>query len=347
MRTGDPPDRGGGIKLVEEIVERGVYKLPEMVVGLTAYSELSAKCEGFFHSRLWTLELYDRADEGWAKRLAAKARYLVARSEQVSIAEYGCDACVIAALNTPEFSALLKLPWSWSDASSLDQVGFYFSGVAQCGASPVSVIAASAPRMGMVATAILSVKMIARFRPRILAMIGICGGLKGTCKIGDALVASPSWDWQMGKHTSSGFRIAPDHIAIGTGIAENLKELGRHEETLKRIHSEFVGDKPDEIPSIHVAPVTCGSAVLGDGRLIREIRETQHRQLKGVDMELYGMYAAVRDSARPTPAALGVKAVCDYADRAKNDRYQEYAAHVSANVFASYLASYGVPAKRQ
>jgi hypothetical protein len=73
-----------------------------------------------------------------------------------------------------------------------------------------------------------------------------------------------------------------------------------------RIHSEFGGEKPSEIPSIHIAPVTCGSAVLGDGHLIGEIQATQHRQLKGVDMELYGMYAAVRDSTRPAPVAVKV-----------------------------------------
>jgi nucleoside phosphorylase len=259
--------------------------------------------------------------------------------------EYGSDICVIAALDTPELMALLRLPWSWSDAISFDQVGFYYTGWTRSRGSQISIIAAAAPRMGMVATAILSVKMIAKFRPRVLAMVGICGGLKGKCKIGDALVASPTWDWQMGKHTARGFRIAPDQITVETGVAEEFKELARHDDVLTRIHSEFVGEKPDGIPSIHVGPVTCGSAVLGDGRLIGEIQSTQHRQLKGVDMELYGMYAAVRDSARPAPVALGVKAVCDYADQAKEDKYQAYAAHVSANVLAAYVGSYGVPSK--
>jgi nucleoside phosphorylase/CheY-like chemotaxis protein len=342
LRPGDQPDRRGGVKLLEEIVERGVYKLPEMVVGLTAFPDLSVECAGFFNSRLWALETYDRADEGWAQRLAAKARYLVARSEQTQGNEYATDVCVIAALNTPELSALLALPWSWSTAISFDQVGFYFSGSTNCGTSHISVIAASAPRMGMVSTAILSVKMIAKFRPRILAMVGICGGVKGSCKIGDALVASPSWDWQTGKHTIKGLRIAPDQIPIETGVAEQFKELARQEQILAHIRSDFVGDRPAEIPSIYVAPVTCGSAVLGDGRLISEIKTKQHRNLKGVDMELYGMYAAVRDSPRPAPVALGIKAVCDYADGAKDDRYQGYAAHVSARVFASYIAAYGV-----
>jgi nucleoside phosphorylase len=249
---------------------------------------------------------------------------------------------VLAALNTPELNALLKLPWSWTDARSFDQVGFYYQGAVPHDGRSLSVVAAAAPRMGMVATAILSTKMIMKFRPRVLAMIGICGGVRGGCNIGDALVANPSWDWQMGKHTLKGFRIAPDQITIGTGIAEKFKQLAKTPSLLNRIFDEHDGDKPNAPPSIRVGPVTCGSAVLGDGKLINEIKTTQHRNLLGVDMELYGMYAAVRDSPPPAPVPIGIKSVCDYADKAKDDRYQAYAAHVSVRVLAAFLESFGV-----
>jgi hypothetical protein len=53
------------------------------------------------------------------------------------------------------------------------------------------------------------------------------------------------------------------------------------------------------------------------------------------------MYTAVRDAPSPAPVAIGVKGVCDYADKVKGDDYQAYAAHVSARVFAAYLKSYG------
>jgi nucleoside phosphorylase len=278
---------------------------------------------------------------GWAQRLTAKARYLLARSEQCAQLDYGTDVCVMAALHTPELSELLKLPWEWSDAMSFDQVGFYYEGLMRSGASSRSIVAAAAPRMGMVAASILSTKMIAKFRPRVLAMVGICGGVRGSCKIGDALVADPSWDWQMGKHDVKGFRVAPDHIGIATGVAERFKQLAADKKMLFDIHEDFPGTKPGDLPNILVGPVTCGSAVLGNSQLLNEIKASQHRKLLGVDMELYGMYTAVRDAPSPAPVAIGVKGVCDYADKVKGDDYQAYAAHVSARVFAAYLKSYG------
>ena len=342
LRPGDAPDRRGGIKLLEEIVERGVYKLPEVVVGLTAFADLWEEYGGFFRSRLWTLDQYERSDTGWAERLTAKAKYLAARLEQKDDPPFGTDVCVIAALNTPELRALRELPWGWSRATSFDEVGFYHEGVFESGNRPRSVIAAAAPRMGMVAAAVLSTKMILKFRPRVLAMVGICAGVKGSCDFGDVLVADPSWDWQAGKHSPKGFSVAPDQIDIPTGIAERFKQLASQRRILFEIYEAFTGAKPPNVPNILVGPVTSGSAVLGNGQLIADIKKKQHGKLLGVEMELYGMYAAARDCPPPCPVAFGVKSVCDYADRSKSDEYQAYAAHVSARVFGAFCERYGM-----
>jgi nucleoside phosphorylase/CheY-like chemotaxis protein len=342
LRPGDSPDRRGGIKLLEEIVERGIYKLPEVVVGLTAFPDLWEEYGGFFRSRLWTLDHYERSDTGWAERLTAKARYLAARSDQRDDPPFKTDVCVIAALNTPELRALRELPWGWSPATSFDKVGFYYEGVFESGNRPRSVIAAAAPRMGMVAAAVLSTKMILKFRQRVLVMVGICAGVKGSCGFGDVLVADPSWDWQTGKHGPKGFSVAPDQIDIPTGIAERFRQLGSETRILFDIYDAFSGAKPQNMPNILVGPVPSGSAVLGNGKLLADIKKTQHGKLLGVEMELYGMYAAARDCPPPSPVAFGVKSVCDFADHAKSDEYQAYAAHVSARVFGAFCERYGV-----
>jgi len=340
LRPGDEPDRRGGIRLLEEIVEQGRYKLPEVVVGLTGFDDLWESCRGFFRSRLWLLEHYDPADGGWAERLIAKARYLAARSVQKNEPGYGSDVGLIAALHTPELQAVKALPWHWGEATTLDRVGFYHEGTFGSGGRSRSVIAAAAPRMGMVATAILTTKLILHFRPRILAMVGICAGVKSACDLGDVLVADPSWDWQTGKHGARDFRVAPDQIGIPTAVSERFKQLASDGTQMFQIHESYTGVKPKNIPRVFVGPVTCGSAVLGDAHLLREIREKQHRKLLGVEMELYGMYAAARDAGPPAPTTFGLKSVCDFADRAKNDGYQEYAAHVSARAFAAFCERY-------
>src|ERR1700682_2805775 len=48
MRPEDPPDRRGGIKLLDEVLERGTYKLPLSLVGLTGFDDLEREFGGYF-----------------------------------------------------------------------------------------------------------------------------------------------------------------------------------------------------------------------------------------------------------------------------------------------------------
>jgi nucleoside phosphorylase len=63
--------------------------------------------------------------------------------------------------------------WHFGAAESLDQVSFLYRGQFCANGRDFSVTAAAAPRMGMVAAATLTQKMIQRVRPRLIAMTGI------------------------------------------------------------------------------------------------------------------------------------------------------------------------------
>lgn len=339
MRAEDKPDRRGGIRLLEEVVERELYKLPVSVVGLTGFEDLFNEFGEQFHARLWTLERYDSGNTGWADRLKAKAKYILARASQPSNITFGTDICIISALHSPELSALRTLPWNWSSPTSLDEVGYYYRGQFTCPKKNVSVIATAAPRMGMVASALLAAKMIAKFRPRLMAMVGICAGVKGECNVGDVLVADPSWDWQMGKFTKDGFAFAPDQINAPLEVTQKCVQLGDDRQLLFNIREQFTGLRPSNVPVIKVGAVASGSSVLADLAQVSKIK-LQHRKLLGIEMEIYGMYAAARDSSPPRPLTFAIKSVCDFADTKKADGFQPYAAHVSAKVFGAFAERY-------
>ena len=339
MYTGDEPDKRGGIKLLEEISERENLRLPLSVVGLTGFPDLYAEFGEQFHSRLWTLDYFDSSDIGWLERLKAKVSYVLARSQEVARESYETDLCVVTALRTPELSALRSLDWNWGDALSLDEVGFYYEGAVNISGKDYSVIAATAPRMGMVSSALLTQKMISRFRPRLMCMVGICAGVKGRCEIGDVLIADPAWDWQMGKYELGGFSFAPHQIDLSVQIGERFIQLGEDRDFWYNLHGNYEDAKPSNVPTVRVGPVASGSAVLADDKVVSRIRE-QHRQLLGVEMEIYGVYAAAKYATNPETAVFGIKSVVDFADENKSDEYQRYAAHVSANVLEKYCSLY-------
>jgi len=340
FRVEDVPDQHGGKVLLDELVERNIYVRPLSVVGLTAFEDLQLELGDYFKSKLWTLDLYSASDTGWIERLTAKTKYVLDRAAEIVHPVFQTDVCVITALQSPELDALRRLPWTWGPATSLDEVDYYYEGRFVCNGHSCSVIAAAAPRMGMVASAILGLKLIMRFRPRLLAMIGICAGLKSECNIGDVLVADPAWDWQMGKYRKGVFSAAPDQIDIATAIAERCRLLAGDKEFWFDLHRSYQGAKAEVIPTLRIGPVASGSSVLADGITLAKIKEQQHRKLLGVEMELYGMYAAARDCSPPSPQAFGLKAVSDYANANKDDRFQDYAAHVSAVAFATFCERY-------
>lgn len=339
MRAEDSPDRKGGIKLLDEVVERDIYKKPDNVVGLTGFDDLHKEVMDKFHSRLWSLEYYDPSDYSWIDRVKAKVRYIISQSSQVEHISYGADVCIIAALHSPELTAMRSVKWNWNVPESLDEIGYCYEARFESKGKSKRAIAAAAPRMGMVATAILSMKMIVKFRPRLLIMMGICAGVKATCAIGDVLVADPAWDWQMGKYVNGKFAFAPDQIDIPTAISERFIQLNDDKNLWFNIYQSFSGSKPSSLPTLKIGPVPSGSSVLADAQVLKDIK-TQHRKMLGLDMELYGMYAAARDCSPPRPITFGIKSVSDYADSRKGDMYQSYAAHVSAHTLVAFCERY-------
>lgn len=116
------------------------------------------------------IDTYEPGEVGWRDRLAAKAEYIARSLDQAGQA-YETDLCVVTALATPELDAVRALEsWKFGAAESLDQVSYMYRGEFTVGNRTFSVTVAAAPRMGMVATATLTQKMIHRVRPPLIAI---------------------------------------------------------------------------------------------------------------------------------------------------------------------------------
>jgi nucleoside phosphorylase len=61
-------------------------------------------------------------------------------------------------------------------------------------------------RMGLVGMAIACSKAIELFRPKIVAMSGICAGVDGESKLLDIVVGQTCWEYQTGKFKDGKFR---------------------------------------------------------------------------------------------------------------------------------------------
>lgn len=114
----------------------------------------------------------------------------------------------------------------WSTLSVENDATSYHTGYFERGNKKLKVICASAPQMGMVASATLAMKMINTFKPRYIIMTGIAAGYKDDkVDFGDILVADQSYDGTNGKivtldNGEKGFSPNPTPIPLDADIKE-------------------------------------------------------------------------------------------------------------------------------
>jgi nucleoside phosphorylase/CheY-like chemotaxis protein len=338
LRSGEAPRPDGGVRLLREIVSRRDLFRPRHIVGLTAFRAFAADQQADFDREMWTLLEYDETSTDWEERFARKLTYIVDSSGPAGT--YSCDLAIITALEQIELDAVLELDAAWLRTSLPGDDTFYHQGVFQRDGRSIRVVAACCAEMGMPAATAVSMKLISAFRPRFLAMAGIAAGVGGV-SFGDILVADHSWDYGSGKirsdeGTGSIFLPAPSQIQLSTYLKTRLscfiREGSAH---LQAIREAWRGSPPDHPLSARMGPVASGAAVLQNRSAVEQI-VAHNRKVIGIEMETYGVFTAARFCSEPRPLAFSAKSVCDFADEAKGDDYQRYAAFTSARFIREF-----------
>ena len=340
-QEGDP-DAQVCVELVDDICEGGGYILPKQIVGLTAYDEGVVEAFEAFNGRLWNVIKVEDNDSGWIERVKNCVMYLRSAHGD-SRPKMTADVLIICALRSPELEAVKRLPWQWEPETPFDEVSFISKGQLRCGTRDVTVIAAAAPRMGMVASGVLAAKLISVLEPELCLMPGICAGLSGRVSLGDVIFADPVWDYQAGKRTvdSAGgarFEMAPHQLQSAPELRAIAEQLAEDRAALRSIKDAWPQRLTQEL-ALRIGPVASGSAVVADAAFAKRVSE-QQRSALGLEMELYGVSSACAMAGARRPLFAGVKAVCDLADEEKNDDFQSYASYASASVLDQLVQRY-------
>lgn len=354
-RPEDRPNPNGGLDLALEIFEREDYMAPTHLVAVTAYEDLSREHAGKLGARLIHVLHYDESKSGWQKQLQTFIGDIITVNRPEPQANYNVDLCVLTALAEPELRAVRDLNWNFGAARLLDHTSVYYEGEFSSGGRTFSVVAASAARMGPVPATAHATKFIERFRPRVVAMTGICAGMADRTKIGDVILADPSWDWQSGKRVRAtnlstdlptgrpespfDFLVDTHQLDVEPIVRTLFSQLADEKHFWSDIHNKWRGSKPDTLPRGILGPVASGSSVLADTVTINHIQQTQSRKILGVEMEVYALYFACRHASEPRPLSFALKSVCDFADVAKGDNFHDYASFTSAATLDKFVTS--------
>lgn len=344
IKPDDSVQRGGGLAVLRELHRNEELQRPQYVVGITAYNDVVEEFGPEFQEYLWSLVHYTEGNDHWAAQLSTKLSYIGASLASRRFSDgltYGTDLAFLTAVEDVEFAAVRRLLAGWQPLHVGNDETRYISGSLYLGKRDVSVVAANAPRMGMTAAAVSASKMIQQFRPKLIAMVGICAGRAEAVNMGDIIIADPTWDCGSGKIKSVDdkpvFEPAPHQLDLDPDVAEICKALAKDRAFLNQIREAALGTRPPFELNAHVAPMVSGASVIAHKPTF-DAQLPQHRSLIGLDMESYAVAAAALTSGRPRPYAMVIKGVCDYADKAKMGDFQQYAASVST-AFALEVAN--------
>ncbi|WP_180851530.1 hypothetical protein [Stenotrophomonas maltophilia] len=327
------PTAESGFAMLDMLKVDGKANLPDELIFITAREELKQEATAKAAARGAALHFFRDGDNVWAEVLVGRVGYILERKKRHKSPTVA--VAIVTALSSPELDAVLNLDLSWRPYIVPGDPTRYYLGNMQAGSRTIEVVAACAPRKGMPMSAALAAKMAHIFKPKVLAMVGICAGVRGKVALGDIVVADPTWDWGSGKHAQNldstpVFRAAPYQSALRSDIASLIQAECRDSTLCSAVSAGWKDKVPGGRLSMHLGPMASGASVLAHDGAIGPIIE-EHREVIGVEMEAYAVMAAA-ELCGTSP--LVIKSVCDFADAEKSDGWQQYAAYTSAACLA-------------
>jgi nucleoside phosphorylase len=248
---------------------------------------------------------------------------------------HGVDVVIITAL-PKERDAVLRRLSSPRRESTRDRV-FYHSVLKADDGSDKSVILLPLSAMGNTSAAVAATQAIDVWNPAAIVLTGIAGGIKLRVKgsLGDVIVAEQIVAYEPGKLTPGGLRPRPDVYRTGQRMLTMARDFSDTDWQQSIDEARPAGD--EEVPQTHFGVVASGEKVIADADFIGDLVKYWDRAL-AVEMEAVGVARATYERGAP-PEFLFVKSISDWADSAKDDAWQPYAADVAAAFTCAFIKS--------
>ena len=166
-----------------------------------------------------------------------------------------------------------------------------------------------------------------------IILSGICGGINGEMKYGDLVVSEQIVNYELGKVKEDEhiyrWKVFQSSYMLLNGMKnfKSTKWVNHLQKTFK--------DRKDYQPQVHFGTVLSGNKVIASKKEALNLTSVWDKAL-AVEMEASGIAQALYYANSTIPFIM-VKSVCDFADKNKNDDWQEYSANASAAYIVDFI----------
>ena len=196
---------------------------------------------------------------------------------------------------------------------------------------------------GNVEAAIAAARLLQRWHPRNVLMVGIAGGVATAgVRLGDVVVARNVHYYEPAKDTPAGEQIRSDEYfsdLLLRGRAQSYEAADWKDEVRVEAPTEHQGF----VPRAHFGTIASGERVIADQAALDALRQRSPK-LMAVAMEGVGIARAV---AGTDSRFLEVRGISDLADQRKDDRWHDYAANAVAAFVVGFLRSRPIPSLQE
>jgi nucleoside phosphorylase len=205
---------------------------------------------------------------------------------------------------------------------------------------PYTVVLTQIIEMGNPDAAIATTKVIPRWRPRNVLMVGIAGGVKKKAALGDVVVSRYAHYYAPSKRKPKEVEHRDRQFSSDLMLFARAQHYDAAE-WKGEIDSPRPGTGKAKLPEVRFGPIACGEEVIADDKALAELQR-QCPKMVAVAMEGAGVAKAVLSAGDP-PRYLEIRGVSDYAGPTKNDRWHGYAANAAAAFTIGFLRSRPFP----
>jgi hypothetical protein len=169
-------------------------------IAITKFVDEGIARSSIFNDNGITVVNYSEENDSWKRGLDTKIKKIASKSR--------LDFLIFCAL-TKERAAYSK---TFASIGALKTIGGL--NCQELAIDEFRGMCITPARMGLVNMAITATKAIELFQPKIVAMSGICAGVRGESNFLDIVIGDICWEYQTGKYKDGGFKQEPYQVLL-------------------------------------------------------------------------------------------------------------------------------------
>lgn len=333
---------------INELTTFGRLKKPVYIIGLSVHKDAIEANISKFETKLWKLIHFDIKSTKWEEVLQNAVDTILSTKRQMEEAilhrskfDYG----ILCAL-PDEFEQMKKASGAKWERFAIPNVklDFFKMELRTENGRTLRIVSGCSNMSGMQATAVMASSMLSVFDLKALFITGFCAGFKKDANdkinLGDIFIAESEYDYGSGKLTvedeEQTLKARPKpfecNFELRNKVNTFIQEFDPANQIMKPLKENNL-NFTSAAPQIFFKPGACGSYVVADENFMKSLL-SKYPELRGLEMEGYGLYIAGHILERP---CLLVKGIADLGDKDKDDRYHVHGAFSSAWFVFNFL----------